>query len=76
METDSQRLPEGIDPESSPYKLWPVEGMPYPRGGVEDRAIRQLLGRPEWRPPFWRRWGTALARRVGRALGLGRSASA
>lgn len=27
METDSQKLPEGIDPESSPYKLWPVEGM-------------------------------------------------
>jgi hypothetical protein len=68
VETNHQKLPDGVDPESSPFKPWTVEAMPYPRGGTEDRAVRQLLGLPEWRPPIWRRMGTALARRGARTL--------
>ncbi len=74
--TDSQELPEGIDPESSPFEAWPVEGMPYPRGSDEDQAIRELLGLPPWRPPLWRRWASVVARRVSHTLGRSQNAPA
>ena len=75
-QTEPGRIPPGVDPNDSPWECPPVEGLPFPRGGEEDQAIRRILGLPPWESPFWRRWGTSLARRVARALGLGRSASA
>ena len=75
-QTESGKIPPGVDPNDSPWECPPVEGLPFPRGGEEDQAMRRILGLPPWQPPFWRRWGASLARRVTCALGLGRSASA
>ncbi len=31
------------DPKSSPFKLWPVEGIPFKKGSEEDLAIKRIL---------------------------------
>lgn len=37
------QLPEGIDPDSSPFRAAPIEGIPFERGSEEDEAIKRIL---------------------------------
>lgn len=39
--------PDWPDPDASPYKAPPVEGMPYERGSDEDLAIRRVIRETE-----------------------------
>lgn len=42
QETPPSETPE-VDPEESPFKTPPIEGIPYERGSEEDRAIRRVI---------------------------------
>ena len=35
--------PEEPDPNTSPFKVWPIEGLPFKKGSVEDLAIKRIL---------------------------------
>ena len=45
-----------VDPDETPFETPAVEGIPFDRDSVEARTIRELLGEPEPKQPFWRRW--------------------
>jgi hypothetical protein len=40
-------LPEGIDPDASPFSVPPIEGIPFEKGSEEDEAIKRIL-REDW----------------------------
>jgi hypothetical protein len=35
--------PDAPDPDESPFEAAAIEGMPYERGSLEDRAIQEIL---------------------------------
>lgn len=39
----SDVVPEGIDPNESPYELQAVAGLPFGKDSVEAKAIRKVL---------------------------------
>jgi hypothetical protein len=44
MATGSDVVPEGVDPNESPFALPPVfEGFPFARDGEEAKAIREVI---------------------------------
>ena len=43
-ESKHPELPEGIDPDASPFSVPPIEGLPFERGSEEDEAIKRILG--------------------------------
>lgn len=42
-ESKEPELPEGIDPDASPFRAAPIEGLPFERGSEEDEAIKRIL---------------------------------
>ena len=42
-ESKQPELPEGIDPDGSPFSVPPIEGIPFERGSEEDEAIKRIL---------------------------------
>jgi hypothetical protein len=42
------------DPDGSPFRTPPTEGLPYKKGSQEDQAIRRILGLGE-RLSWWQR---------------------
>jgi hypothetical protein len=45
-----------VDLDESPFERPAVEGLPFDRDSAEARAIREILGEPGPKKPFWRRW--------------------
>jgi hypothetical protein len=45
MESDPApaRPTPALDPEDSPFEAPPVEGIPYPKGGDEEQAIKRVI---------------------------------
>lgn len=38
---------DGVVPAESPFEIPPVEGIPYEKGGEEDRAVRAVIEEAE-----------------------------
>lgn len=38
-----EELPEGVDPDDSPFPAPPIEGLPFPKDSEEARAIRRVI---------------------------------
>jgi hypothetical protein len=44
MATESSDvIPEGIDPNESPFELQAIEGLPFDRDSEEAKAIREVI---------------------------------
>ena len=43
MANERSEIPEGIDPDESPFELQAIEGLPFAKDGVEAKAIREVL---------------------------------
>jgi len=43
MSTERSDLPEGIDPNASPFELRAIEGLPFEEDSEEEKAIREVL---------------------------------
>lgn len=43
MATHSHVVPDGIDPNESPFELQAIEGLPFGKESEEARAIRRVL---------------------------------
>lgn len=49
MSTDKRRpvVPPGPDPDSSPFELWPIAGVPFDDDSEEARAIERIIAQAD-----------------------------
>ena len=44
-ESETTRVPPGLDPDDSPFETPAIEGMPFKHRSAEDLAIRRIIER-------------------------------